>query len=81
MGKKGKNHPFYNKHHSKETKEKISKKLGKKVLCVETMILYNSTREVERIIGAHHENISACCRGEIKMCNGYHWKYVEGEIY
>lgn len=63
--------------------KKVSDKLTnrpdkcKKILCVETGIVYPSTREIERIYGYAHSNINACCQGKRKTRGGYHWKYVE----
>ena len=76
------------KHQSKSQKgKKISeehkKKLRegapncKKVLCVETGIIYSSTREAERRTGIYHNEICAVCKGKRKTTKGYSWKYVE----
>lgn len=56
--------------------EKAAKKRGKKVLCVETGIIYYSTGKAEKETGISHQNISAACRGKLKQANGFHWKYV-----
>lgn len=81
----GKLNPMYGKHHSKETKEKIKQALqshpntSKKVLCVETNIIYNSTREAERKTGINHSciNQAALPNGKKKTAGKYHWKYIE----
>ena len=71
-GKSGELAPFFGrtgeKHHA-----------SKKVLCVETGIIYNSLREAERITGIHNTNISACCLGKYrhKTAGGYHWKHID----
>ena len=80
----GKGNPMYGKHHSEETKEKISKALqnhpntSKKVLCVETNVIYNSTREAERVLGIGHSSIGQAARpnGNQKTAGGYHWIYI-----
>lgn len=36
-----------------------------------------STRAVEKELGYHQSNISACCRGVSKTAYGYIWKYAE----
>ena len=70
-GKRGELAPFFgrtgDKHHA-----------SKKVLCVETGIIYNSIREAERITGVYNTNISACCLGRYKhkTAGGYHWEYI-----
>ena len=84
---KGELNPMYGKHHSEETKEKISKALqnhpntSKKVLCVETNIIYNSTREAERVLGIGHSSIGQAARpnGNQKTAGGYHWVYLNEE--
>ena len=45
----------------------------KKVLCVETGIVYNSIREASIAIGGGH--ISDCCNGKRKTTKGYHWEW------
>ena len=71
------------KSHSKETKRKISKTNKgreawnkKKILCVETGIIYESTMEASRALNANFSNISAVCREVRKTANGYHWQFV-----
>ena len=51
--------------------------VSKKVLCVETGKVYESTMEAERKTGTNNANISACCRGKLKTTGGYHWRYVQ----
>lgn len=70
---------------SKETKNKISKthkeKLinrkdqSKKVLCVETGIVFSSIMEAYRKTRIHYGNISNVCNGKHKTAGGYHWKF------
>ena len=61
---------------SEETKKKMSEanKLKKKVLCVETEVIYNSIIEAENQMKCG--NISAVCSGKRKTANGYHWQFV-----
>lgn len=61
---------------SEETKEKISKTLGKKVMCIETDTIYLSIRDAERQTEINHCNISSCCNGKQKTAGGYHWVFV-----
>lgn len=44
------------------------------VLCVETGEIYGSATDAQRKTGIN--NISACCRGRLRVAGGYHWKYV-----
>ena len=67
---------------SEEHKRKNSEShegLGaKKVVCVETGIIYQSVKEagnMNNIKGYGH--ISACCKGDRETCGGYHWCYEE----
>ena len=76
------NKSWTGKHHSKEDIKKMreNRKDSKKVICIETGTIYNSTREVERVFCVAHEHISRCCRGKQKTVGGYHWQYYEGVI-
>lgn len=81
---------FYHKHHSKESKQKMSEnsaktwkgKFGnqhnksKNVLCVDTGKVFGSTREVEREMRIDHSSVGKCCNGKQKTAGGYHWTYV-----
>lgn len=49
---------------------------SKQVLCLETGIIYPSTKEVQRQTGFSQGNISECCNGKRKTCGGFHWQYV-----
>lgn len=51
---------------------------AKKVVCIETGIIYDSIKEAARAIGIKGTgHISACCRGDRETCGGYHWCYEE----
>ena len=63
--------PEYQKKH-----REACQKLCKKVLCVETKIIYNSLKEAGIINGVRASDISACCRGRQKTAGGYHWEYA-----
>ena len=52
-------------------------KRGKQVLCVETGVIYESTKEVERKTGLPQNHICNCCNGKQKTCGRYHWEYIE----
>ena len=52
-------------------------KTCKKVLCVETGIIYKSINEAERQTGINQSSISKACRGKLKTAGGYYWKFVE----
>lgn len=57
--------------------KKYGEARGKKVRCIETGIIYCSTREAERQTGCAHTHISNVCKGRARTCGGYHWEYVE----
>ena len=63
---KGEKHPFYGKHLSEETKQKMSEKLSKKVICITTGKIFNSQSEAAIHYNVVRKNISLCCTGERK---------------
>ena len=80
ISKANKGHKF-----TDEARKRISESLKgnipyncKKVLCVETGIIYDSMHIAERETGAKYKNISKVCKGEYgrKTAGGYHWKIV-----
>ena len=50
---------------------------GRKVMCVETGIIYESIKEASLRTDTDNMGICNCCKGKIKTSNGYHWKYVD----
>lgn len=61
---------------SEEHKRKIGKANSKKILCVETGEVFDSTRDAERKTGVYNSNISSVCNGRYKTAGDYHWKYL-----
>lgn len=69
---------------------KSIKSVSKKVLCVETGIIYNSITEARKSVIKGSQHISNCCNGKRNTCGELedgtklHWKYVDdvegGEI-
>lgn len=55
---------------------KNHKALSKKVLCVETEKIFESTMDAQRKTGIGNSNISQACLGKRKSAGGYHWKYL-----
>lgn len=49
----------------------------KKVRCVETGVIYESGREVSRILGINQGNLARVCRERRGTVGGFHWEYVE----
>ena len=69
---------------SEEQKKKMSLHHGggaesKKVICVETGVIYKSINDVARSIGKNKKLISCVCRGvpHYNTAGGYHWRFVE----
>ena len=52
------------------------KDLSKRVLCLETGEIFESTMDAQRKTGIYHGNISKVCHGKLKISGGYHWKFV-----
>ena len=83
LNKQGENSSFYGKHHTEDTKKKIAKALGQKVICVETGEIYASKIEAERQTKVNDTCIQRCCDGIAsyagKLPDGtkLHWKYVD----
>jgi hypothetical protein len=65
--------------HTEEHKKKIrdGSTTCKKVLCIETGIIYKSIREAERQTGVNHNNIGETCSGKRKTAGKMHWKYLK----
>lgn len=86
----GKENPFYRKHHSEETKEKIkvaTENIRREIIRCdintgEELQTYSSIREATRWIGENtpfskpdHSFISRCAAGKHKFAYGYKWKF------
>lgn len=56
-------------------REKVRLSRCNPVLCVETGKIYESITNAYRQTGVN--NISACCKGRIRVAGGYHWKFVK----
>ena len=57
--------------------KKGAKKTSKPVRCIETGVIYPSTKEAGRQIGIANGSISHCCSGKCKIAGGFHWEYVD----
>lgn len=67
--------------HSMESRINMSKAHkpinNKKVLCIETNIVYNSITEAERQTNVNRQNISKVCNKKgLKTAGGFHWEFV-----
>lgn len=73
------------KHLSNQTKEKLSKlrkgkpnfKIRKKVICLETNIIYDGLIVAYEKTNINFKNIYSVCAGKSKTAGGYHWRYYE----
>lgn len=62
--------------------KKANAKRKKKVKMIDifsgdTIAVFDSIKEAERIMGIHASNIVACLKGRQKTAKGYTWFYVE----
>lgn len=57
--------------------EKITRKISRRVRCLETNVLYDSVKEASRKTGVAHSNIVYVCQGKFKQAKGYHFKYED----
>lgn len=84
----GVNNSMYGKHHSKESREKMSDaKKGKPspkrilipVLCIELNKEYECAAAAAKEFNVQSGSILGVCRGERNTCGGYHWKFLLGK--
>ena len=61
---------------SEEHKRKMSETRRKKVLCIETGIIYESIGEAAELTNSNRAVIGAVCRGRHKTANNFHWRFV-----
>ena len=62
--------------YKKEGKEPKKPSSNKKVLCVETGVIYDSCRNASKKTGINRKCIGRACTGKQKTAGGYHWMYV-----
>lgn len=81
----GQNNGMYGKHHSEETRRKMSeKKKGKPspkrllipVLCIELNEIFDCAATAAKEFNVQSGSILGVCRGDRKTCGGYHWKFL-----
>lgn len=58
-------------------RQKKTSPFNKRVLCVETGIIYFSAQEAKRQTGINNTSISKVCNGKRNVAGGYHWKYID----
>lgn len=65
---------------TEETRRKISESRqnhNKAIRCVETGIVYNSTKEINKQLGIDRSRIYKCCKNSNLTTGGYHWEYYD----
>lgn len=82
----GEKHHMYGKKHSEQSKKKMSEShkriahlRGRKVLCVESGVIYKSLAEAAMTVSGNvnsRNNIRSCCQGKIKSSCGYTWAFI-----
>ena len=83
----GANHPMYGRKHSEETRKKMSEHHydssggnnpnAKKIVCVETGVIYPSAIDAQKETGVPRNNITAACRKDRQQtAGGLHWDFV-----
>ena len=83
----GKNHPMHGRHHSKESKQKMSEAKFKKVICITTGKTFDSITEAAvhyKVYKVSKTTITRCCKEKQKYAgklNGVklQWKYLEDD--
>lgn len=72
------------KHFTQEHKDRIAKSLSKKLcqynLSGDFIKEYNSTMDVERLLGFEHQCVGRVCNGKRKSAYGYIWKWSDNKI-
>lgn len=75
---KGERNPNYGKPRSAETRRKIGIANSKRVRCVETGEIFDSTGIAATSKGiSSPSGVSSALRGRYKTSGGYHWEYVD----
>ena len=82
-GKRGKGSPNYGKHHTDETRKKMSqakKNIMTPIVAIDKngrVKIFKSQKECGRVLGLNLGNVNSCLKGRYKTCKDYTFKYVE----
>lgn len=68
--------PKFGKPVRKSVKMQIAETLSVPIMCLETGIIYPSSKVASELLGLHQANISKCLHGERERTGGYHWILV-----
>ena len=74
---RGEKSKWYGTHLTAEQKERLSKRFDKKILCVETNIVYRSFLQIERLLGIDRNCVSRCVKGLFEKAGNFHWILLE----
>lgn len=58
---------------AKESKSRC----GKKVICIETGIIFDSMNDAAKEYGIHQGSISSCCNHKTHTAGGYHFEFIK----
>ena len=70
-----------------ETQKKLGNQINnkgtsKKVICVESKLIFNSINDaVRKGFGKDSSSITKCCKNKNKTHNNYHWRYINDLCY
>ena len=56
---------------------KMHDDVKKKVVCIETNVVYESIADAGRKTGLYYGSIGKCCNGKLKSTGGLHWRFVK----
>jgi len=56
--------------------QRTIEKISKPVICIELNTTFQNSLEAKKHLGVDNSSIIKCCRGKLKTCGGYHWKYA-----
>ena len=81
---RGEKHWNYGRHYDDAMRKKLSEahkglpgNRNKRVLCIETGVIYDSAKSAAEAIGKCGSAVRGHCRGRSKTCGGMHFKYID----
>ena len=54
---------------------------SKKVICLETQEVFNSTSDIQRQLGINNGSISLCCRSKQKQAGNLTFRYLDQVLF
>lgn len=80
LAHKSNGHPMYGKHHSDETKRKMRKAQGRKIIgysLIDTNVIILQSIQQSKLFGFDSGAICNCCNGKRKSHKGFKWFYLD----